>query len=341
MSGGSLLEACGHSLDVDDYVVALAFLDRGRRLVAVLAEGGLRVMGPDASVEEIEVDGGSLLSAVATPDGRSLFLGSDDGRVLRYDLGTREATPVASAPGAWIEHLDCDARGGLLAFAAGKVVRVVQTADGKEVRRLEHPSSVGGLAFEGKGRRLAVAHYGGVSLWWAAVADRPPQHLAWKGSHLGVTWSPDSRFLVTSMQEAALHGWRLEDSADMRMAGYPSKIKSFSWMAGGRLLATSGADQVIAWPFTGRQGPMGKSPEQLGWTDGRLVTLVAAHPKGEVCAFAIADGDIHLGQRGKAQDAIVRRNGGAEVTALVWSPDGRRLAFADEAGEVGIVDLPA
>ena len=77
-----------------------------------------------------------------------------------------------------------------------------------------------GLAFLPKGYRLAAAHYNGVSLWFPN-ADATPQLLEWKGSHLDATVSPDGRFLVTSMQENALHGWRLADApqhADDRLS---------------------------------------------------------------------------------------------------------------------------
>ncbi len=43
-----------------------------------------------------------------------------------------------------------------------------------------------------------------------------------EGLHLGVVFSPDNRFVITSMQEAAMHGWRLSDGGHMRMTGYPS-----------------------------------------------------------------------------------------------------------------------
>ena len=58
-----------------------------------------------------------------------------------------------------------------------------------------------------KGYRLALAHYNGVSLWFPNV-EAAPTFLEWKGSHLDASSSPDGRFIVTSMQENALHGWR-------------------------------------------------------------------------------------------------------------------------------------
>ena len=116
------------------------------------------------------------------------------------------------------------------------------------------PSTVRGIAFTPKGYRLAFAYYGGASLWFPNT-ESPPEAFDWKGSHLDVTVSPDGRFLVTSMQENALHGWRIADKAHMRMSGYPSKVRSWSWSPDGFWLATSGADSCVIWPFKEKDGP--------------------------------------------------------------------------------------
>ena len=78
-----------------------------------------------------------------------------------------------------------------------------------------------------------------------------------------MTFSPDNKFLVTAMHEPALHGWRLADNRHMRMTGYPGRVRSMAWSAGGKALATSGADTVIIWPFASKDGPMGKEPAML------------------------------------------------------------------------------
>ena len=71
----------------------------------------------------------------------------------------------------------------------------------KEPRKISHPTSVGGLAINPKGKRLAATHYNGVSLWWLAAQDGQPTVLEWKGSHLQVAWSPDGDYVLTAMQE--------------------------------------------------------------------------------------------------------------------------------------------
>ncbi|TIP71239.1 MAG: WD40 repeat domain-containing protein, partial [Mesorhizobium sp.] len=75
---------------------------------------------------------------------------------------------------------------------------------------------------------FGVARYNGATLHFPATNGKPVE-LEWAGAHTGITFSPDGAFLVTTMQENALHGWKLADGKHMRMSGYPGKVKSLSW----------------------------------------------------------------------------------------------------------------
>jgi len=222
-----------------------------------------------------------------------------------------------------------------VAWSAGKTA-CVRTGKGAE-HALDVPSTVGALAFLPKGFRLAIAHYGGATLWFPS-AQAEPERLEWKGSHLAATVSPDGRFLVTGMQEPALHGWRLVDHKDMRMQGYTARVRSLDWSADGKWLATSGSTQVILWPFQSKDGPMGKTPQLLAPTEHH-VEMVACHPKQAVVAAGYADGLILLVRIDDGAEVLARKPADAPVTALAWSPDGRLLAFGTEDGSAGVIDL--
>jgi WD40 repeat protein len=314
------------------FVVEAAFL--GGTAVFALGDGSVRrVEGPAA--EATQVHKGAILSAAMSVDGKSLITGGDDGLVAATDATGRSA-PLAERPRKWIDHVAAGPSGSI-AFAVGKQA-VVRTADGKE-RGFDHERAVTGLAFAPKGLRLAASRYDGVSLWWAGSEDPRPATLTWKGAHLGVIFSPDGKYIVTAMQENALHGWRLADSKDMRMSGYPAKPRSLSWSAKGRFLASSGANAAILWPFHFRDGPMGKPPLQLGAREV-LVTRVACHPREEIAAIGYQDGMVLAVRFADAQEALLRRPGDGPVSALAWDASGRLLAFGTESGAAGVVDLP-
>ena len=183
--------------------------------------------------------------------------------------------------------------------------RRLSAAARREEKSFDAPSTVGGLAFAPKGLRLAIAHYNGVTLWFPNMAAKP-EFLEWAGSHLGVTFSPDNKFLVTAMHEPALHGWRLADNRHMRMSGYPGRVRSMSWSAGGKGLATSGADTVIVWPFASKDGPMGKEPAMLAPLQAR-VSAVACHPKQDIMAAGYSDGTVLMVRLEDGAEILVRR----------------------------------
>ena len=73
---------------------------------------------------------------------------------------------------------------------------------------------------------------------------------------------------MSSMQENELHGWRLSDASDLRMGGYPAKVKSLVFLSKGMLMATAGAPGAVVWPFAGADGPMGKEAAEIGFEEG-------------------------------------------------------------------------
>lgn len=313
--------------DVGAYVVACTFL--GEQAVFASGEGdlvftdGKRVaVHPNAAILE------------ATSDGKRILTAGDDGRLLETNI--EGATQViAERKGKWIDHV-AFGPDGAIAWSSGKAA-FVQTKKGE--RSVEVASTVGGLAFAPKGFRLAIAHYNGASLWFPST-EAKPEVLEWKGSHLGVVWSPDGKFLITSMQESAMHGWRLADSKHMRMSGYPTRVRAMSFSHDGKLLATSGAEAVIMWPFGTKDGPMGKDPGMLAPArEGSRVTCVASHPTRDAVAAGYSDGMVVMARVTDAAEILVRGPEGGEVTALAWRPDGMALAFGTDEGKAGVLLL--
>src|SRR5665213_4476915 len=206
------------------------------------------------------------------------------------------------------------------------------------MRQLDLPSTVAGLAFFPKGFRLAIAHYNGATLWFPNAGGAKPETLEWKGSHLGVTVSPDGKFLVTTMQESTLHGWRIVDAKHMRMSGYSARVRSLSWMHDGSFLATSGSEQLILWPFDGKDGPMGRQPKLMAKSQAR-VSVIACHPRQPVVAVGYADGVVVLVRIDDGALILVKGEGTSPVSAFGWAASGQILAFGTEEGEAGALSF--
>jgi len=315
-----------------DAQVTAALFDRTGAIFA-LGDGSVRFEGGEFSAAH----DGAILCAVTHPSGDGVVTGGDDGRLIWHRRG--EAGVLATAKGQWIDAVDASAESGLIAFSAGKTLTVIDARDAGFRRDFQHERTVSGVAFEPKGRRIAASTYGGAALWFARIAEQKPTFLKWAGSHTAVTFSPDGAFVVTAMQDAQLHGWRIKDQKNMRMGGYPSKVRAMSFLSNGQLLATSGAQGAVLWPFVGSNGPMGREATEIGFDEGSQIALVASQPKHGLLAAGLSDGRVWLADPAGQGLNFLKAERGAPITALAMSPDATRVAWADEDGNAGVADV--
>jgi WD40 repeat protein len=335
------LQSRGVSRDLDAFVVAARFSRDGRRVGFALGDGTVRlaVLGSAGEWASVNVHDGAILDFAADPAGDGFISGGDDGKVARIG-GDGSVSEVASFGMKWVEHVatcPLDKGRGLIAASAGKIVRLFDQS-GQMLKELTHPSTVTGLVFDAKGKRIGASHYNGASLWFVAAKTDTPRKLEWKGSHTGILIHPEGDAVVTAMQENALHGWKLPDGQHMRMSGYPSKTTSLSFTRSGKWMASSGADAMVLWPFFGG-GPMGKAPLELAGGDGIICNQVACNPRDEIVAGGFADGLVVVADIASSRILPVVPPDHGPISTLAWSPDGTQLAVGSETGFAAVIDF--
>ncbi|MGB3387440.1 MAG: WD40 repeat domain-containing protein [Pseudaminobacter sp.] len=316
-------------LDLEGHCIAAAFI--GGVPHFALADGIVHRLDHGHKWSELH-DG--LLCATYDAAQDRLITGGEDGKVCTLGAGAATET-LAEIGKKWVTSVASGPQGAI-AFATGKTA-YVRFADGK-VKELNHPRSVEGLAFAPKGIRFGVARYNGATLHFPATEGKPTE-LEWAGAHTGITFSPDGNFVVTTMQENALHGWKLADGKHMRMSGYPLKVKSLSWSAKGKWLASSGAPAAIVWPFQAKDGPMGKAPMELGTRGNAAVTCVSCHPSEEIVLIGYNDGMVLAARFADQKEVLLRRPGKGAITAMAWDKEEQSITFGSDAGDCGVIDL--
>ncbi len=318
----------------DAYVSGIGFEPKSNTFGFAVGDGTLRVIG---EVEKtIAVHKGAALSFALDIKNGAFLTGGDDGRLCRV-TPDGAVTELLVLKGRWIERLSAHPVTGLIAAPVGKEIHLLGGAE--PLRLGPCPTTVSDAVFSPDGSRIAGAHYGGVMIWNLQQPATPPRKLPWKGSHLYLSYAPGGRFLASSMQEMALHCWRLADGSDMQMSGYPAKVKAMAWTPDAKFLVSSGAPGFVCWPFVGK-GPQGKPPVEFsGRKEDVMVTMVAAHPKASMIAAGYADGHVEVGDPEQKKILPLAVALTAPVSALAWSPDGRFLAAGTETGEAAIYDL--
>jgi WD40 repeat protein len=339
--GAFLLKSRGTSQNLDAFVVAARFSHDGRRAGFALGDGSVRIarVGSPEDWTSATVHDGAVLDFASDPAGNGFISGGDDGKLNRV-AGDGGVSNLGNFGMKWVEHVAThalDKNKGLIAASAGKLVRLFDES-GRVLKELTHPSTVTGLVFDGRGKRIGASHYNGVSLWFVAAKTDTPRKLEWKGSHTGILIHPEGEAVVTAMQENALHGWKLPDGQHMRMSGYPAKTASLSFTRNGKWMASSGADAMVLWPFFGG-GPMGKAPLELAGGDGVICTQVACNPKDEIVAGGFTDGLVVVADIGSSRILPVVPPDHGPISALAWNPDGTQLAVGTETGFAALIDF--
>jgi WD40 repeat protein len=283
---------------------------------------------PPAPLARFSMHDGSCLALAADPEGGFLS-GGDDGRLVHLNVdGTSEM--LVDTAGEWIDLVAAGPAGR--AYTSGRRAHWLGTTQAS----LALSGTATALAFDPTGRQLAISHPGGVTLW--PVGTLVPRLLAWPGYHRSLAWSRDGRYLVSGMEENALHGWRLPDAGDIEMGGYPGQPRSLSFSADGRFLVTSGGPRPVCWRFDPPGGD--DQPSECGIAGKSPVHQVACHSTHPLIAVGYHNGAVLLCQPGGSDVLFIKGSGTSPVAAIAWSPDGTRLAFGTEAGELGLVSLP-
>ncbi len=154
-----LLETRGTPRELEAFVVAARFTRDGRTVAFALGDGTLHMTNPadPATWEAVPVHDGAALSLAAdvTPDG--FVSGGDDGTLRRISAaGT--PTDLARFGMKWVEQVAThalDKGRGLIAASVGRLVYLFDQ-DGQTLKTWTHPSSVTGLAFDAKGKRVGA-----------------------------------------------------------------------------------------------------------------------------------------------------------------------------------------
>ena len=177
----------------------------GNSIAVGFGDGSVRIFTSGQSSDAIKAHKGIVLCM--SKDGNHILTGGDDGRFLKISLDG-VVKEIGNFGTRWVDNVT--ANYGSLVCSSGKIV-YLWSPNNKEPKLFEHNSTVGGIAFDTKGKRLAVSRYDGVTLWKKDYTKKwVSSNLIWKGSHNKVSFSPDGKYLVTSMQENAIRCWRLK-----------------------------------------------------------------------------------------------------------------------------------
>jgi WD40 repeat protein len=323
--------------EIGDHVIGLAWSPDGTTLAAAGVGGPITLCdGLTGRIKQILPGHRFGTTALSwSPQGTLLATAGQDGMVRLWDPASGQETLARDGGAEWVERLAWSPDGTLLASAAGRKVRLWDSA-GHLVREYgNHPSTVADIQWKPGSLVLASAAYSQLALW-SPKHDEPVRLLQWKGSQLVLAWSPDGKYIATGDQDSTVHFWTVQTGEDLMMSGYPRKVRELSWDCTSRYLATGGGAVPCIWDVSG-EGPAGTKPIQLEAHRDRLTDLAFQH-SGPLLASAGADGLVAVWwPAGKHKRPLTQVELPGGVTHIAWSADDRRLGIGTEDGSVTVL----
>ena len=322
------LEKRGTEFKIEAPITASVAINNA--IVVGFGDGTVRYFRPNSSVPHV-VNAHSGVVLCMAKKGDHILTGGDDGRFLEIS-NTGVVKEITNFGTQWVDAVASHADN--FACSSGRKAYLWSNNNTKSIS-FDNSSTVGGLAFDKSGNRIAISSYGGVTVWQRGDRRWKSTRFVWKGSHGKVTFSPDGKYLVSSMQENEIHGWRIRNKVDLAMSGYPKKIKSFTWVGDTPYLVTSGANEAICWPFNGKEGPLGRKPVCVANGGEQYVTFVEKLPGENAVFVGFQDGSVILSEIDETKKAfLIRQPTGSSVSTISISFDNSYILIGDAQGQI-------
>ncbi len=234
-----------------------------------------------------------------TPDGRTLISVACSGLDLAFpDVARSWDVASGKEVSSWVADRDSRINsispdGKLLILENAKpsgLLRVVELATGKEVRRFNHPARAGRCVFGPDGKMFAVAlgNYGEpgrIVLWDFATGKELATLAGHTGAVYHMAFSPDGKTLISGYQDQIIRVWDLQNYKEVqKSADLKTPIYGLEFFHDGKGFVSSGAENLVrVWdlaPLRERfpvAGPS-QSVSWLSWTpDGRRLATGAGN----------------------------------------------------------------
>ena len=241
-------------------VKAVTWSPDGTKLVVVLYDGSVRVLGRDGEeIESLPFRLGGLGSVAWHPQGTHLATATTVGKIRIWDTTTwkltrqlasnHEVKERRSVDG--LRYIDWSPDGRLLICANGGMTRVWDP-DGKEIHRLASSSVTGCVRWSPDNTRFIATGADGQAAIWDVSSGKAVQTLpGCKGRPVSARWSPDGSRVIVGCTNGALMMWDVQSGRPV-FNMLEGRHLSCDWSTDGRqIVAGTNDSRIEIWDASG------------------------------------------------------------------------------------------
>jgi WD40 repeat protein len=324
-------------------ITELAFTASGRGLVSVGGSGTAQLwnVADHTIIDTLLSRTGETRDAVLGPDRRSLAVEGEDGKVRLWDLGLGHQldAPLRLGPNQVMSLTYSPDDTKIAAGGYNYVVQFWNTANYAKIGTpLIHGTPIVATAFSPNGRLLATGDWddeNAVRLWDTKAFKLSAQLAGSSGAT--PVFSADGKTLAYTLENGGVGLWNITSNRLVKVLAKNSHdVKVLAFDLGGTRLFTYKEGRFTVWNIkkssANQTFTVPADASQLAVSNDGHLFSVSAGQNGEqtVAVRRTADG---------GQVALTPLTGPADVSALVFSPDGSAVTSGGSDGSARIFDV--
>jgi serine/threonine protein kinase len=287
---------------------------------------------PDLSRQTLNGNSGPVWAVRFAPDGQTLAMGIDDGKVRLWDPATENVKHTLDAHSAPVWSLAYSSDGARLATGSDDgELKIWDAVAGAMQRTIPHPTAVRAVAFSPDGKTVVSGTRNGrVRVWDVAAGTETVTTAGHKGNVVAVAFSPDGKFIASASGDKTAKLWDAATGQQkLTLTGNMGAVYAVAFSPDGKTVATGGWDRVVRLYDVG-SGEL--RSELKGHTQD--VWGVAFSPDGQSLASASEDHTVKLWDVASGAERATFTGHTGTAYSVTFSPDGKTVASSGRDGTI-------
>jgi WD40 repeat protein len=331
------------SWNLDTAIIGKAAFSPDGAILAAGMVGAIFILDPRGVKPPVKIEIGNAMPEclVFSPDGKTIAVGTDTGKVLLVDLDSAAIGGTLSPESYSIHSIAFSPDGKKLA-AVGGFNKTLSIWDLGTKSRLDsckpHSHDTRALAYSEDGKLLYTASFDGSFATWDSATLKEISRYKWlKNLDAGgfcAAIHPATRRVAGAMADRSIGVFSLDDGRlASELHGYSLELRAAA-LSGDRelLISTEGWSQVInVWDLAA-----GKMLRSLTGHAARITDLAFSH--GRTAASSSVDGTIILWDPREGKELLRLKEEAIGYPCIALSPDGSRLVACSNDRGIWVFD---
>lgn len=292
--------------------------------------------GPVGEIKTFLGHTAEVKGVALSADNKWALSGGVDESVRMWDLTTGKEHKVFKGHTKQVWSVAFLPKNQIISGSWDATARIWDTIKGDQVRAINHPLDVNGVALSKDGKYLLTGcDDQSMRLWDMETMQVKQRYMGHTGFVYAVAFSPDGRLVASGSQDRSIRVHDRTTGNVIASAFQNHPVTNVAFSADSKYVFSSGAEAVLKW-----DAATGKEVQKFTAPNMGMVTGVAVSPDGRRLLTASDDKLVRLWDLATGKEIASFKGHTAAVICVAFSSDGQRAISGSLDNTVKLWGLP-